>query len=316
MWPVKWHSDVLITGTQETSELEVEVIDTGKFYYTWDTPNDRGTTAMLMSNISTGEVTRDVNLYGTFYYINDTSHSCFHFKVPGVNGPTSPTWLKSFSFNETQYLSKHEGKADSHWLSAGHWQFDSFGGGPNHLFNYWHSDDDAEIPSRIMGPSFTKAPYGHSFIEIDNYHVGFDDVPDVDALFKVPANCAGPLDPLELARAAKTGDTSGLLASESDAALSEADQHHLKSLVDRVAQAGHLSPLVLLSERCTTSITSFKVRRKSRLSSRTLCPEEEPDLRGSCNGMAAWRAMIQGKERTATPCGPQFHANPPEMEYF
>ena len=31
------HSDVLITGTQETSELEVI---TGKFYYTWDTPND------------------------------------------------------------------------------------------------------------------------------------------------------------------------------------------------------------------------------------------------------------------------------------
>lgn len=253
VWPLQWHSDVLITGTQETSELEVEVIDTGRFFYNWDEPNDRGTTAMLMANISTGEVTRDVNLYGTFYYINDTSHSCFHFKIPGVNGPSAPTWLHPFSFNETQYLSKREGKADSHWASGAHWQYDAFGGGPQHLFNYWHSEDDLELPLRIMGPSFTEAPYGHSFIEIDNYHVGFDDVPDVDKLFQVPDKCAGPLDPLEIARAARTGDHSELMASAADAFSSDEDEarhmHHLKSLVDRVTQAGHLSPLILVSER-------------------------------------------------------------------
>merc|ERR1711871_1430439 len=103
-------------------------------------------------------------------------------------------------------------------------------------------------PSRIMGPSFTKAPYGHSFIEIDNYHVGFDDVPNVDELFKVPANCAGPLDALHLANAAQTGDLTDLIASAGENLRSE-DHKHLKSLVDRVAQAGHLSPLVMLSER-------------------------------------------------------------------
>merc|ERR1719498_2013276 len=112
-----------------------------------------------------------------------------------------------------------------------------------------------------MGPSFTHAPYGHSFIEVDNYHIGFDNVPDVDKLFSVPAKCAGPLDPLDLARPARTGDMDALeksaaLEETMDPAAAGAHRKHLQSLVDRVAVAGHLSPLVLLSERVHSDMTA------------------------------------------------------------
>merc|ERR1719199_2146832 len=109
----------MITGTTESSELEVEVISNGAFYYNWSSAEDRGTSAMLMRDLDTGEVTRDVNLDGTFYFINTTDGSCFHFKIPGVNGPAAPTWVKkSFKLNGTDYLAKLDGSPDAHWEAA------------------------------------------------------------------------------------------------------------------------------------------------------------------------------------------------------
>ena len=230
---------------------------------------------------------------------------------PWRQRPDLADLAQSFSFNETQYLSKHEGEADRTGPRGTGSSTARRRAEPSvQLLALWH---DAEIPSRIMGPSFTKAPYGHSFIEIDNYHVGFDDVPDVDALFKVPANCAGPLDPLELARAAKTGDTSGLLASESDAALSEADQHHLKSLVDRVAQAGVLSPVVLLCERLHHQHHELQGAAKVEAELQDIVSRGKEArlarLMQRHGGMAG--SMIQGKKGAdGYPMWPlQFHAN-------
>jgi hypothetical protein len=112
-----------------------------------------------------------------------------------------------------------------------------------------------------MGPSLTQPPFGHSFIEIDHYHKGFDDVPNIKQLFTVPTKCDGLLDAIELARAARTGNLDDLKknllgekASNFSAQGSDTDPqwHHLQSLVDRIALAGWISPLTLVSERTET----------------------------------------------------------------
>ena len=148
-----------------------------------------------------------------------------------------------------------------------------------------------------MGPSFTKAPYGHSFIEIDDYHVGFDDVPDVDKLFQVPAKCAGPLNPVEIARAARTGDHTKLMASMAGSFDSTADEtrhmHHLKALVDRVAQAGHISPLILVSDRSRAG--QGKGERKGKDALALLARELESELQDivAIGKKARFRRMVK-----------------------
>jgi hypothetical protein len=182
VWPDKWHANMAITGTEESSELAIRVTASGHFVYQHDPATGKVRSSSLLIDSVTKQKTLDICVDGKFYYINLASGSCSYFHLNGVGGPVEPSFLQQFSYGGVHYMLR-----DGVYFTTDRWTFDAFHAGENHSFEYWH-DRSSNVPFRILGPSHMKEPYGHSIIEYTDFTFGHADI-NLDFYFTIPSNC-------------------------------------------------------------------------------------------------------------------------------
>jgi hypothetical protein len=176
----------------EDMNLFVQQTLFGTYYYDW--ANNRESSVWRDGGVSgTAAPTQTTIRNGSFYAIDWASGTCIIPPTAPVNGPLKPSWPTNLHYLDAQVIAVDTnaspvgapGAATRTYVLTDHYQWDAFGAGPDHSFNYWQH---MGLPVMFGGPVLDFYPYFQSYSTYTSVHLGLGGV-DTEALFAVPTNC-------------------------------------------------------------------------------------------------------------------------------